>query len=220
MSNFLQRVAATVVQPRAKLQPMSGSIFAPATLYSSAAEPFQPEVSSQTAAPRHHGPLTAPRYDTSSPALADHPENKDSLFPSTVHEDSSPTRLNRSPAGQPLPPASRNLSDSRGHTHPNPFVEDSAFETHQTSSKSIARSQSLPAADCRQSAASTSTAAARVPHETGIGANHPLRSCTPLPTVTTRGRRDSHPHRAYRSCGHRPGSTAPSGSRSSKIAQS
>lgn len=129
MSNFLQRVAATVIQPQAKLQPMLGSIFAPATLYPSAAEPFQPEVSSQTVAPHHHGPLTAPRSYTSSPALADQPESKDWLFPSTVREDSSPAWLHQSPAtDQPLLPASRNLSDSRGHTHPRPFVEDSAFE--------------------------------------------------------------------------------------------
>jgi len=128
MSNFLQRVAATVIQPQAKLQPMLGSIFAPATLYS-AAEPFQAEVSAQTVAPRRHDPHTAPRSDTSILALADQPESKDWLFSPTVQEDSSPARVNRSPAtDQPLLPASRNLSDSRGYTHPHPFVEDSAFE--------------------------------------------------------------------------------------------
>jgi hypothetical protein len=128
MSNFLQRVAATVIQPRAKLQPMLGSIFAPATLYSSAAEPFQPEVSSQTVALRHHDPQSAPPSDTSRLSSADHPENKHSLFPSTAHEDASPARFNRSPADQPLLSAFDNLSDSRGQAHPHAFFEDSAFE--------------------------------------------------------------------------------------------
>ena len=129
MSNFLQRVAASVIQPKAKLQPMLGSIFAPATLYSSAAEPFQPEVSSQTVAPHHHGPLTAQRSDTSIPGLADLTESKDSLFSPSVHEDSSPARPNRSPAtDQTLLPAFDNLSDSRGQARPHPFAEASAFE--------------------------------------------------------------------------------------------
>lgn len=128
MSNFLLRVAATVIQPPAKLRPMLGSIFAPATLYS-AAEPFQPEVSSQTLAPRSDGPVTAPRSDTSSPRFADHPESKDLLFPSTVQEDFPPAHFNRSPAAdQPFLPAFGNLSDSRGQTHSHPFVKDSAFE--------------------------------------------------------------------------------------------
>jgi hypothetical protein len=34
MSNFLQRAAATVIQPQARLQPMLGSIFAPASPFS------------------------------------------------------------------------------------------------------------------------------------------------------------------------------------------
>jgi hypothetical protein len=127
MSNFLQRVAASVIQPQTKLQPMLGSIFAPATVYSTA-EPFQAQVSSQTVTPRH-GPLTAPPSNTSSLPFTDHPESKDRLFPSTVHEDFSPARFNRSPAAdQPLLPAFDNLSNSRGQAHPHPFVEDSAFE--------------------------------------------------------------------------------------------
>jgi hypothetical protein len=106
---------------------MLGSVFAPAMLYS-AAEPFQAEVSAQTVAPRRHEPHTAPRSDTSSPALADHPDGNNRLFPS-VHEDSSPARFNRSPAtDQTLLPAFDNLSDSRSQAHPHGFFEDSAFE--------------------------------------------------------------------------------------------
>jgi hypothetical protein len=128
MSNFLQRVAATIIQPQAKLQPMLGSIFAPATPYSTA-EPFRPEVSSQTVAPRSHGQLTAPPSYTSSLPFADHPESKDLLFPSMVHEDSSLARFNKSPAtNQPLLPAFDSLNDSRGQAQPHPFAEDSAFE--------------------------------------------------------------------------------------------
>jgi hypothetical protein len=39
MSNFLQRVASTVIRPQVKLQPIQGSIFAPTNL-STSAEPF------------------------------------------------------------------------------------------------------------------------------------------------------------------------------------
>lgn len=137
MSNFLQRVAATVIQPKAKLQPMLGSIFAPATLYSPA-EPFAPEISMQTVAPRHPE-MSTPRFEGPSHAL----KVGDQLFPATPHEDSSSARFNRTQAvDQPLLPAFSNLTDPRGPTHAHPFVEDSPFE----SSKPAANQAASPAA--------------------------------------------------------------------------
>ena len=142
MSNFLQRVAATVIQPKARLQPMLGSIFAPTTFYSPAG-PFTPEISSQTVEPHHHEPTTAPHSDTSNQTLASQAfANEDRLLSITPNEDSSPARSNRSlAADQPLLPASGNPSDRQGPTQPHPFVEDSAFE----SLKSAANQPATPA---------------------------------------------------------------------------
>ena len=128
MSNFLQRVAATVIQPKARLQPMFGSIFAPATLPSPAEFfPAQAEISSQTIASHRHERMTAPHSDTSSQALASHAfETQDRLFPTNPHEDSSLSRLNRSSTtDQPLLPA---YDDFRGPSHRHQFAEDPAFE--------------------------------------------------------------------------------------------
>jgi hypothetical protein len=136
MSNFLQRVAATVIQPKAKLQPMLGSIFAPATFYSPA-EPFAPEISLQTVAPRHPEPMSSPRFEGPSHAS----KVGDQLFPATPQEDFSPAHLKRSPtADQPLLPTFSNTTEPRGPTHAHPSVEDSTFE----SSKPTANQQSAP----------------------------------------------------------------------------
>jgi hypothetical protein len=131
MSNFLQRVAATVIQPKAWLQPMLGSIFALATLPSPAEfSPTQVEISSQTFAPHHQQPMTAPHFDASSQAVASHAfAGEDRLFSTNAPEDSSPARSNRSPADQPLLPVFSSPNDVRVPTHPHPFVEDSAFES-------------------------------------------------------------------------------------------
>jgi len=143
MSNFLQRVAATVIQPKARLQPMFGSIFAPATLSSSAEfSPAQAEISSQTFAPHRQEPMTAPRFDSASQAFAsDASVSEDRLFSASAHEDSSAAHSNRSPAAdQPLLPAFGSPSAFRGPAHAHPSVEDSglAFE----SSKPAAANQS------------------------------------------------------------------------------
>jgi hypothetical protein len=125
MSNFLQRVAATVIQPKAKLQPMLGSIFAPATLYSPA-EPFAPEISTQTVAPRHREPVSTPHLEGPSYTL----DNEDRVFPANPQENFSPIRSDRSSSvDQPLLPAFSNHTESRGPTHAHPSAEDSAFES-------------------------------------------------------------------------------------------
>jgi len=132
MSNFLQRVAATIIQPKARLQPMFGSIFAPATLPSPAEfSPAQAEIASQTFAPHRQEPMTAPHFDASSQAFASQAfASEDRLFSATAPEDSSPAHSNRSPAAdQPLRPAFSSPNDVRGPAHPHPFVEDSAFES-------------------------------------------------------------------------------------------
>ena len=123
MSNFLQRVAATVIQPKVRLQPMFGSIFAPATL-SSPAElfPATAEISSQTFAPHRQEPMTAPHFDTASQAIANQAfASEERLFSATPHEEPSAPRSNRSPAAnQPLLP----VFSRPAH----PVVEDAAFE--------------------------------------------------------------------------------------------
>jgi hypothetical protein len=137
VSNFLERVAATVIQPKAKLQPMLGSIFAPATLRSPAeCFPAQTEISSQTFAPHRQEPMTAPHFDTSSQAFA----SEDRSFSATAQKDSSPAGSNRNPAAdQPLLPAFSSPNDLRGPADPHPFVED--FDPAFESSKPTAANQ-------------------------------------------------------------------------------
>jgi hypothetical protein len=127
MSHFLERVAATVIQPKARLHPMLGSIFAPTTLCSPA-ESVPAEISTQTVAPHRQEPT---HFDATSHAFASHPfESHAFEFPATPHEDSSPARSNRSPAAdQPLLPAFVSPTDLRGSTRAHPSVEDSAFES-------------------------------------------------------------------------------------------
>src|SRR6266851_986151 len=93
MSNFLQRVAATIIQPKARLQPMFGSIFAPATLPSPAEfSPAQAEISSQTFAPHRQEPMTAPHFDASSQAFASQAfASEDRLFSATAIQSASPS---------------------------------------------------------------------------------------------------------------------------------
>jgi hypothetical protein len=139
MSNFLQRVAATVIQPRARLHPMVGSIFAPSTLSLPAEfSSTQTEISSQTFA-SHQEPMTASRFDTSSQAFVSQPfASEDRLFSATPHEDSSLARSNQSPAAdQPLLPA---FDDLRWPSHRHQFAEDAAFEF----SKSATANQLAP----------------------------------------------------------------------------
>jgi hypothetical protein len=138
MSNFLQRVAATVIQPKANLQPMLGSIFAPATFYSPA-EPFTPEISMQTVAPRRHEPT---RFDGFNQAFTRHAfETADRLFPATPQEDFSSAHSNRSPtADQPFLPAFSNTTDPRDSTNAHPSVEDSAFESLKPAANQTASS--------------------------------------------------------------------------------
>src|ERR1700737_4432782 len=122
MSNFLQRVAAAVIQPKAKLQPMLGSIFLPATLASAAdPSPSQAGISSQTFAPHHWGPITAPHFSSQSFASQAFP-SEDRPFTANVPEDSSPARSKRSPASdQLLLPV---FNGVRGPTQPHLSVED------------------------------------------------------------------------------------------------
>ena len=124
MSNFLQRVAATVIQPKARLQPMFGSIFAPAESF-----PAQAEISSQTFAPHPQEP-TALHFDAASQAFASQAfPSEDRLFSATAPEDFSATRSNRNPAtDQPLLPAFTSPNDIRRPPPPHPLVEDAAFE--------------------------------------------------------------------------------------------
>jgi hypothetical protein len=87
MSNFLQRAAATVIQPQARLQPILGSIFAPSALRSS--EAFLSAVAesaTQTSSPYRHEPIATPSFDASR--LAD----RDRLFPAIAQEDFSSHR--------------------------------------------------------------------------------------------------------------------------------
>lgn len=152
MSNFLQRVAATMIQPKAKLQPMLGSIFAPATLYAPT-EPFPSEISWQTVAPRRHEPL---QFDGPNQAFARHAfETEGRLFPATPQQDFSPAHSNRSPtANEPLLPTFSNVTDTLGPIHAHSSVEDGAFKsskptTNQTTAPAayqplIAASQSPP----------------------------------------------------------------------------
>jgi hypothetical protein len=131
MSNFLQRVAATVIQPKARLQPMFGSIFAPATPLSPAEfSPTQTEISSQTFAPHRQQSMTVSHVDPSSQTFASHTfAGEDRLFSTTAPEDSSPARSNRSPAAdQPLLPVVSRPNDLRGPSHPHQLAEDAAFE--------------------------------------------------------------------------------------------
>jgi hypothetical protein len=143
MSNFLQRVAASVIQPKARLQPMFGSIFAPATLSSPAEfSPAQGEISSQTLAPHREEPRTAPHFDTSSQAFASQVfTNVDGLFSAAAQEDSSPSRSNRRQAAdQPLLPSFGAPTDIREPTHTHSSLEDSPFE----SSKPAAANRPTP----------------------------------------------------------------------------
>jgi hypothetical protein len=134
MSNFLQRVAATVIQPKARLQPILGSIFAPANLYSPP-EPFTPEISLQTVAPRHREPMSTPHFEGPSHAV----DAEDRIFPATPQENFSPAHFNRSPsADQLLLPAFSNLTDPRGPTHAHPSAEDSAFESSKPTTNQAA----------------------------------------------------------------------------------
>src|SRR5258705_5041554 len=130
MSNFLQRVAATVIQPKAKLQPMLGSIYAPPTFYSPA-EPLPVEISSQTLVPDGNEPATAPHFDTSIQFSTKNAfETEDRGFPSTVQEDSSPSRPKRSlSAYQPLLPAFDNPHNQRSSAQSQAFAEDSALKS-------------------------------------------------------------------------------------------
>ncbi len=138
MSNFLQRVAAAIIQPKAKLQPMLGSIFAPATLYAPT-ETLPPEIASQTVAPRRHEPSN---FDGPNQAVARHAsETGGRWFPATRQEDFSPAYSSRSPtADQPLLPTFSNTADPRGPTHTHPSAENSPFE----SSKPAANQPTAP----------------------------------------------------------------------------
>ena len=129
MSNFLQRVAATVIQPNAKLQPMIGSIFGPSTHYSPA-EPFLGEISSQTAAPVRHEPTAAPRLEASSQPFSSHAfATEGNLFTANRRDDFSSASFNRSAsANLPLLAALDGAHDLRGTAQQHPSVEDSAFE--------------------------------------------------------------------------------------------
>lgn len=135
MSNFLQRVAAAVIQPQAKLQPILGSIFAPATLRSPADSfPADAEISSQTFAPHRQEPMAAPSFDTSRLA------GRDRLLPTTAQEEFSPARSNRSlAADQPLLPVV-SPGNLRKPTHAHPFIED--LGPASESSKPAAANQS------------------------------------------------------------------------------
>jgi hypothetical protein len=139
MSNFLQRVAATVIQPKARLQPMFGSIFAPATLPSPAEFfPVHTEISSQAFAPHRHEPthFEGPGHAFVSEAIS----SEDRLFPPTVPEDSSPARSNRSFADdQLLLPV---FNGGPGPTEPRSSVEDAGLVFE--SSKVAAADHSVP----------------------------------------------------------------------------
>jgi hypothetical protein len=132
MSNFLQRVAASVIQPKAKLQPMFGSIFAPATL-SLPAEfpPAQAEISSKALAPHPQEPRTAPHLDTSSQAFANNVfTNVDGLFSTIAQDDSSPSRsIRRQAADQPLLLSFSIPTDLREPTPTQSSLEDSPFKS-------------------------------------------------------------------------------------------
>jgi hypothetical protein len=129
MSNFLQRVAATVIQPKVKLQPMLGSIFAPPTFYSPA-EPLPIEISSQTVVPHGNDPATTPHFEPSSQFFARNVfEREDRSFPATVLEDSSPSRPDHSPSAyQPLLPAFNN-PHLRASAQSQAFAEDSVLKS-------------------------------------------------------------------------------------------
>jgi hypothetical protein len=131
MSNFLQRVAASVIQPKARLQPMFGSIFAPATLSSPAEfSPAQAEISSKALAPHHQEPRTAPHFDTPSQAFANNVfTNVDGLFSAAAQDYSSPSRFNLRQADQPLVPSFSTPTDPRGPTHTHSSLEDLPFES-------------------------------------------------------------------------------------------
>jgi hypothetical protein len=139
MSNFLRRVAANVIQPKTRLQPMLGSIFAPAIL-ASPVEPFpaQGENSSQTFAPHHQELMTAPHVDLQ--ALASQTfGSEEPLFPPNARQNSSADRPTRTRAADhPLLHVFSRANDLQGPAHLHPPLEASDLE----SSKSAAANQS------------------------------------------------------------------------------
>ncbi len=163
MSNFLQRVAAGVVQPQARLRPMLGSIFAPSALRSPEATlPAEAEIASRTFSPHRQEPIT-PNFNASIPI---------------VQEDFSPVNPHRSPNSDPLP--LNTPSELRKPTQAHPFTGDS-----DRTSKSL-----KPAASYQpQIAADQQTAAKPQAYEPLLAAMQQpsprLQPHEPVPTATT-----------------------------------
>ncbi|MDW5265464.1 MULTISPECIES: hypothetical protein [Acidobacteriaceae] len=120
MSNFLQRVAAAVIQPQTKLRPILGSVFAPPTLRSPKdVLPAEVEIASQTFAPHHQEPIATPSFDASDRT------GRDRLSPATAHEDFSPSHSPRSLNNDPLLlPVFNSPNELRKPTQAHSFAED------------------------------------------------------------------------------------------------
>jgi hypothetical protein len=121
MSNFLQRVAAGVIQPQARLRPMLGSIFAPAALRSSeAALPAEAEIASQTSSSHRQEHIPPPTFNASIAA------SRDRLLPTIVQADFSSVSPHRSLNNDQLPLTTfATPSELRKPTQAHPFTEDS-----------------------------------------------------------------------------------------------
>jgi hypothetical protein len=98
MSNFLQRVAASVIQPQSKLRPILGSVFAPPVLRSAEAPlSAEAQIASQTFLPHRQESVAPPAFNASTPA------GRDSLLPAIAQEEFSPVSSHRSPNTDQVP---------------------------------------------------------------------------------------------------------------------
>ena len=121
MSNFLQRVAAGVIQPQARLRPMLGSIFAPSALrLPEATHPAEAEIASQTFLPHRQEPIALPAFNASTSAC------RDNLLPAIIQEEFSSVNSRQSLNSNPAPVASFNtLGELQKPTQAHPHPEDS-----------------------------------------------------------------------------------------------
>jgi hypothetical protein len=130
MSNFLRRLAATVTQSQARLQPMLGSIFEPAALPLTDYFPTQGESSSQTFA-SHRQETATPYFDTPASSLISSnrsPAADQLLLPAQIAAD---------PHLRPITFSSPR--DTRVPAHGSPSIEDPVSPSK--SSKSEAANQ-------------------------------------------------------------------------------
>jgi len=120
MSNFLQRVAAAVIQPQTRLRPILGSVFAPPALRSPKdALPTGIETASQTSSLHRQEPIATPNFDASIPAGRDH------LLPTAASEEFLPVRSHQNLSNDPLLlPVFNSPNELQKPTQAHSFPED------------------------------------------------------------------------------------------------